>query len=1110
MASFAPTPAEISLVNSIFDKNDPQKFNIITGDIAVGVFAGAELSSTVLGEIWSLADDENNGFLTRKGVAIAVRLVGWAQNGEHVSKELIYKPGPLAVLNGYPHSKLPDAVVSSPKLSASGLPPLTTEDRAKFDRLFQGCGPVNGLLSGDKARDVFVKSKLPVDTLSQIWALSDTQSRGSLDLTDFRIAMYLIQAYISGKLPFVPTTLPPGLYDMASDRVEEADANVIGTGGSSSQVSGPHLPHTSDFVRPQAKANGPSQNPEITPSEKARFDSLFESLDTQKRSYVEGDVAVPFMLQSKLPEEELARIWDLADLNNDGRLTRDGFAVAMWLIQTRLGGHEIPGALPQALIPGALHQRVFSSPPFQGPLQDMQQDLLWDNSLHSASPLHSQAQTTQSEQAVRALQPETPDATIWPIRSAAPDPDPSSASHPDLLGDDEGTVNMSLPGFGVSVDSRQARKDLTSTNQIIQNAKAEQRSMEESITANDTQLVALQAQLDSAKTSLETEGLLLTSLKDRHARQMEDINRTRQELIRAESDLSAVRVEKAEIEHALLRDKEEVRTLHRRMTETGVVIEQLKTEIEKTRRSGQQQKGLVAIAKKQLSARDGEKARVEKKLQDIGSQISRVEDVELVEANATILTPGADSQSKPRLESSAVPVDVSVSTAHQGLSSSPDSIAFAASQPLPATPTISPSPTGGSMTSQRTNPFTMLAASRGQTTLQSQSPLTSSLPPDSISDGHAGIAPTVSAESDLDDPSHITWEPGRTGRPGEISPNSDNVTQIPSTPPLSVPGLTHIQSSSGAEFEADGAHGPLENFPIQGVIRAIPQLPIVPPGQPDPAAGSDFQWHLKRLDIDASDSSDGEPSLEANNSSKKPESLSAFSVSVTQQSPPSSFPFDDSFSISVSPQGPFPSTSSHAVPSLHLSDAIPVTPSTVHPPAISPSKGLVDFDEALGKIPDEPATALASATFDSIFEDNFDFGNFGEADGPAASNGVDEPIHFASSPLAMTLSETSNDAKRTTLGDNSGVHAPSPSVALPSSTLTPVPNGQHGHSLFHTCLLIGNPADDAQVATPRNSAALEGTDSDGPLFTTASKQVTFHSLILAQIEIVDRIKQGEQ
>ena len=39
-------------------------------------------------------------------------------------------------------------------------------------KLFTSCGPVNGILPGEKARDVFVKSKLPVDKLSQIWYAS--------------------------------------------------------------------------------------------------------------------------------------------------------------------------------------------------------------------------------------------------------------------------------------------------------------------------------------------------------------------------------------------------------------------------------------------------------------------------------------------------------------------------------------------------------------------------------------------------------------------------------------------------------------------------------------------------------------------------------------------------------------------------------------------------------------------------------------------------------------------------------------------------------------------------------------------------------------------------
>ena len=41
----------------------------------------SNLPPSVLGEIWTFADADNNGWLTKKGVAVAVRLIGWAQKG---------------------------------------------------------------------------------------------------------------------------------------------------------------------------------------------------------------------------------------------------------------------------------------------------------------------------------------------------------------------------------------------------------------------------------------------------------------------------------------------------------------------------------------------------------------------------------------------------------------------------------------------------------------------------------------------------------------------------------------------------------------------------------------------------------------------------------------------------------------------------------------------------------------------------------------------------------------------------------------------------------------------------------------------------------------------
>lgn len=172
--------------------------------------------------------------------------------------------------------------------------------------------------------------------------LADTQNRGSLDSTDFCIAMYLIQSTMSGQLSFVPTSLPPGLYDQASGKV---DAVTSHTTGSSSQLSpstsrfpvGPLQPHYTGGPQPQLPGRGPppsipprpttapgvnnfnqTTTPfgapptpqwDITPAEKATSDRFFDGLDTTKRGYIEADAAVPFMTQSNLPEDALAQIW---------------------------------------------------------------------------------------------------------------------------------------------------------------------------------------------------------------------------------------------------------------------------------------------------------------------------------------------------------------------------------------------------------------------------------------------------------------------------------------------------------------------------------------------------------------------------------------------------------------------------------------------------------------------------------------------------------------------------------------------------------------------------------------------------------------------------------
>ena len=54
-------------------------------------FEKTRLSSDVLGEIWQIADQENRGLLTPAGFGIVLRLIGWAQAGRSVDRDLALK-----------------------------------------------------------------------------------------------------------------------------------------------------------------------------------------------------------------------------------------------------------------------------------------------------------------------------------------------------------------------------------------------------------------------------------------------------------------------------------------------------------------------------------------------------------------------------------------------------------------------------------------------------------------------------------------------------------------------------------------------------------------------------------------------------------------------------------------------------------------------------------------------------------------------------------------------------------------------------------------------------------------------------------------------------------
>lgn len=83
---------------------------------------------------------------------------------------------------------------------------------------------------------------------------------------------------------------------------------------------------------------------------KDEYDRLFKSLGP-KSGKISGAVAKREMVKSKLQNTVLGKIWTLSDIDRDGQLDEEEFALAMYLIKIKLNDDDLPDELPRHLIP---------------------------------------------------------------------------------------------------------------------------------------------------------------------------------------------------------------------------------------------------------------------------------------------------------------------------------------------------------------------------------------------------------------------------------------------------------------------------------------------------------------------------------------------------------------------------------------------------------------------------------------------------------------------------------------------------------------------------------------------------------------------------------------
>ncbi|KAF9921572.1 hypothetical protein FBU30_008364 [Linnemannia zychae] len=163
----AMLPLERQLYTQLWEVADVDKAGFITGSEAVPFFAKSGLPSTTLGEIWELVDTDNKGVLAPNSFNFAVRLIAHAQNGKKLSSELFHTESPLPYFEGITPYKAGTSSLSFSRMFVNQN--ISNEDKLRHLSLFRALEPTNGLLDGEKAREAFLKSRLSVEKLSQIW-----------------------------------------------------------------------------------------------------------------------------------------------------------------------------------------------------------------------------------------------------------------------------------------------------------------------------------------------------------------------------------------------------------------------------------------------------------------------------------------------------------------------------------------------------------------------------------------------------------------------------------------------------------------------------------------------------------------------------------------------------------------------------------------------------------------------------------------------------------------------------------------------------------------------------------------------------------------------------
>jgi len=308
--NFLVKPDEKRKYDTLFDQLKPVS-GLLPGDKVRNVMMGSKLPMSMLGKIWDLADQDKDGSLDRYEFTVAMHLVYRALQGDMIPDQLPTELG---------KDKVPQ--------------PLSTNiNMAELNVSY------NGAIARPGSRSGLEPSANPSSGLPPMVA-------------NLPPPIANIPPIASNLPSMASTTIPPGSSTLP---LMSAISNTLAP---ASAFPHPLTPTLSPSPSPLNPTSAVQAVPwVVNAGDRLRYKALFEQTDNDKDGFISGVEIKNVFLQTGLPQNILAHIWNLCDMRQEGKLNPEQFALAMYLVQQKQAGKDPPAQLTPDMVPPSMRPK---------------------------------------------------------------------------------------------------------------------------------------------------------------------------------------------------------------------------------------------------------------------------------------------------------------------------------------------------------------------------------------------------------------------------------------------------------------------------------------------------------------------------------------------------------------------------------------------------------------------------------------------------------------------------------------------------------------------------------------------------------------------------------